>query len=195
MASQAPVSEAGMTSTDLEALAVKTLSEHLASPAEGIDVVSIDPIEWPDSSLGCPRPDRSYLQVITPGHKAVLRQGGATYAVHMAGNRAFVCEQKLGTKAPKEKSVPQLPMRLVDAQKLARSDLARRLGVPVEQISLGESREVVWQDASLGCPEPGRSYKAAPTRGYVVNLDYHGRAYAYHADRYTFKPCPPLESQ
>jgi hypothetical protein len=195
MPSEKPAAKSDASSSELEALAVKTLSEYLGSPAEGIEVVSIVPIDWPDSSIGCPRPDRSYLQVITPGHKAVLRQGGATYQVHMAGKRAFVCAQGLAGKAPKEALAPQLLLPLAEAQKLARSDLAHRLRVPVAEISLGESKEVVWQDGSLGCPEPGQTYKTNPTRGYVVNLDYHGRVYTYHTDRYTFRLCPPLESQ
>jgi hypothetical protein len=92
---QPPTVKPAVVAADLEALAIETLRKHLASPAADVEVLSITPIEWRDSSLGCPRPDFSYMQVITPGHLAVLRQGGKTYHVHMAEKSAFVCDRGL----------------------------------------------------------------------------------------------------
>lgn len=190
---QKPPGQAAATSQDLATLARQTLADHLGRPVSGVELVSLDAIDWPDSSLGCPRPDRSYLQVITPGHVAVLREGGATYEVHMAGNRAFVCEN-LAAKIPKE----QLPSRelalsLERLQTLARNDLARQLGVPVAEISATSSEPTVWIDTSLGCPAEGQTYKTIKARGYVLNLSYRGRTYTYHTDRYRVLPCPPFE--
>jgi hypothetical protein len=179
--------------SELEALAVKTLSEHLSIPAQSIEVVSITPIEWRDSSLGCPRPDFSYMQVITPGHLAVLRHGEATYQVHMAGKRAFVCERAPGAVAKQVNPKPQVVLTLEHMQALARADLARRLGVSADKISIESTKPVVWQDLSLGCPQPGQSYKAGPVEGNVLSLVYGGRTYTYHADRYRVLPCPPFQ--
>jgi hypothetical protein len=191
-----PQAEPAAASADLVALARQTLSDHLARPLEEIELVSLEPIDWPDSSLGCPRPDFSYLQVITPGHLALLRHGGVTYEVHMAKNQAFVCERASVQPAGQEKApTPKLALPLAEAQKLARMDLAQRLGVSVEDVSIGEAKEVVWQDASLGCPQPGQFYKAAPSRGYILNLSSHGRSFTYHTDRYRLVPCPPIERE
>jgi len=183
---------AAAQSSGAEALASKTLSEHLSRPVEEIEVVSVTPIDWPDSSLGCPRPDRQYMQVITPGHVAVLRHGGATYHVHMAGGRAFVCERTPGEAAGEKQPVPKLALPLEHLQTLARADLARQLGVPVEQVSLAGTQPAVWRDANLGCPQAGESYETAPTKGYVLGLSYRGRLYRYHTDRFRLIPCPPF---
>jgi hypothetical protein len=180
-------------SEDLATLAVETLRKHLASPAPDVEVLSVTPIEWRDSSLGCPRPDFSYMQVITPGHLAVLRHGGKTYQVHMAEKSAFVCEREAGQVA--KEIVPNLQARLTleHMQELARKDLARRLGVSADQVSVESVKPAVWQDLSLGCPQPGQTYKAVPVKGNVLSLAYHGRTYTYHTDRYQVLPCPPFQ--
>jgi hypothetical protein len=74
-------------------LAVDTLVSELGVPQERISVVSVDAIDWPDSSVGCPKPGMSYLTVITPGHKVLLKVDDRTYAVHEAKSHAFVCQQ------------------------------------------------------------------------------------------------------
>lgn len=62
------------------------LNQILADAAQrsGVDVASIvverdQAVEWNDGSLGCPRPDMVYLQVITPGYHVVLQAGGSSY--------------------------------------------------------------------------------------------------------------------
>lgn len=83
----------GMTADqgDLGKQAIQTLAEFLAVDPGEIKVHSLSPMEWPDSSLGCPKPGMSYLQVITPGHRAVLQHKSSVYLVHMARGKAFVC--------------------------------------------------------------------------------------------------------
>ncbi|HEY5649922.1 MAG TPA: hypothetical protein VIW46_00630 [Acidimicrobiia bacterium] len=39
-------------------------------------VVSVEYVEWPDSSLGCSDPGIAYTQVITPGYRIVVDAGG-----------------------------------------------------------------------------------------------------------------------
>ena len=86
-----------------------------------------------------------------------------------------------------------MPATFERMESLARADLARRLGITAEQIAVTEARPVVWQDLSLGCPEPGETYKAVPVKGNVLTLTYHGRTYTYHTDRYRVFPCPPFQ--
>ncbi len=64
-----------------------------ADPAS-IEIVTAEFVVWPDSSLGCPHPDMSYLQVLTDGVRILLVHEGATFAYHGGGNRdPFLCEQ------------------------------------------------------------------------------------------------------
>lgn len=63
----------------------------------------------------------------------------------------------------------------------AREDLAQRLSITISEISLLEAREVVWPDASLGCPQPGMAYKQVPEDGALIILQVEGLNYNYHA--------------
>jgi len=105
---------------ELAELAINTLAAHLSVGPGEITLQSISPVDWPDSSLGCPQPDMGYLQVITPGHKALLLHQGRVYQVHMAGKRAFVCTEK-NVDAPK---MPKLTLSAEHIGKLAAADLA-----------------------------------------------------------------------
>ncbi len=82
---QAPVEAAAPMSPDQQAMADATMTwvaDQLGVAADDITVVSVEPVEWPDSSLGCPQPDMIYAAVITPGYQVTVEAQGTTYAVH-----------------------------------------------------------------------------------------------------------------
>ncbi|MDP6581802.1 MAG: hypothetical protein QF681_14195 [Vicinamibacterales bacterium] len=58
-----------------------------------------------------------------------------------------------------------------EAVRLAIRTLSEHLGVDEETIALDEVTAVDWRDASLGCPEPGRSYAQIIMSGFRVTLD------------------------
>lgn len=62
--------------------ATSDLAQYLNVDPGAIEVVSIEAVEWPDSSLGCPRPGQSYLTVITPGFKITLQVHGREFEYH-----------------------------------------------------------------------------------------------------------------
>ena len=62
----------------------------------------------------------------------------------------------------------------------AKEDLAQHLTVATTEINLVEAREVVWPDASLGCPQPGMKYKQVPEDGALIVLQAQGTVYEYH---------------
>jgi hypothetical protein len=68
---------AAMTDVGKSVLALKT-----GAALQSIDVLKCFPIDWPDSSLGCPKPDEIYAQVVTPGFQILLEAAGKRYAVH-----------------------------------------------------------------------------------------------------------------
>ncbi len=61
------------------------------------------------------------------------------------------------------------------------ADLAGRLGVAPTEISVISAEEVVWGDASLGCPQPGMEYAQVPTDGMRVILLARGATYDYRS--------------
>src|SRR5262245_20683020 len=84
---------------------------------------------------------------------------------------------------PTSSAVPGVPVDpdLQGAVKLARDDLAGRLGVDVGQIEVVEARAVTWPDGSLGCPQPGMAYPQVLVDGLLIRLRAQGRLYAYTA--------------
>lgn len=79
-----------------------------------------------------------------------------------------------------ELSVPAEAETLV---RLAKADLAERLGVGVETIELAGLEAVEWPTTALGCPQPGMLYAQVITPGYRIELSHGGITYSYHSDR------------
>ena len=171
-------------------LAIDTLASDLGIDRDSIEVDTVKAIEWRDSSLGCPKPGVAYLDVVTPGHKVILRVGQEIHVVHEAGNRAFRCVQSKnlgGMTAGRDLTFgPQLVA--------ARRDLASRLGVTERDIQFVAAESKVFPDASLGCPEPGMQYAQAQVPGWVLSFRRGERLFTYHADAERAIPCPPITS-
>jgi hypothetical protein len=72
----------------------------------------------------------------------------------------------------------EVPSRILNA---IVADLADRLRVAPPQIEITRAESVIWNDGSLGCPEPGMSYTQAQVRGYWVVLEYDGQSFDYRA--------------
>ncbi len=74
------------------ALAQQDLAKRLGVATAQISVVSATSVQWPDASLGCPKPGQMYAQVITPGLQVVLKAGGKTYEYHTSYSRVQFCK-------------------------------------------------------------------------------------------------------
>ncbi|MBI2845062.1 MAG: hypothetical protein HYX86_00805 [Chloroflexi bacterium] len=75
------------------ALAIADLAVRLGVPEAEILVVSVDAVEWPDTSLGHPQPGYAYAQVITPGFRIILEAKGQIYEYHSDYERVvFIAE-------------------------------------------------------------------------------------------------------
>jgi len=172
-------------------LAIDTLAADLKVPREKVELDTVRAVEWPNSSLGCPKPGMAYLDVIKPGHKVTLRVDGQVYVVHEAGNRAFVCRQvrALGGITPQRELV-------FGSQMLeARRDLAARLGVAESEIQMTGAQEQTWEDAGLGCPEPGMTHPPGKVTGWVLTFEHAKRPFTYHTDLHRTIPCPAIASE
>jgi hypothetical protein len=68
--------------------------------AEGdVQLVSLIMVDWPDSSVGCPRPNADYADEVTPGYRMVFRAGADTLIYHTSIRQAVRC-------APQEEILP-----------------------------------------------------------------------------------------
>lgn len=63
-------------------LAIRYLSAVKNLPAEEINVVTFDPVDWPDSCLGVTNDGTVCAPVVTPGYKIELRENNTTYEFH-----------------------------------------------------------------------------------------------------------------
>lgn len=64
-------------------------------------MLQIEDVTWPDGSLGCPLPGRSYTQALVDGYRVVLRYNGVAYRYHGAGgDDPFYCATPQEPVAP-----------------------------------------------------------------------------------------------
>jgi len=73
----------------------------------------------------------------------------------------------------------------------AKSDLAQQLDIEPDQIDVLSVEEKEFSDASLGVPEPGKTYAQVITPGYVIQLEVNDQTYRYHASEQKVVLVPP----
>lgn len=72
--------------------AIFDLAERVGRDQSEISVVSVEEVEWSDTSLGCPDPKKAYTQMLVNGYDIVLEVDGREYHYHgAAGRDPFYC--------------------------------------------------------------------------------------------------------
>lgn len=78
--------------SELVQIAREDLAGRLSVEVDTIELIRFDEVTWPDGSLGCPRKDMRYKQVLVNGSLIVLRVDGVNYEYHSGGIRPpFYC--------------------------------------------------------------------------------------------------------
>ncbi|MBC7983323.1 MAG: hypothetical protein H7Y02_05640 [Candidatus Obscuribacterales bacterium] len=177
------------------ALARETLSRQPQFASAQIETVSVDSQSWPNSGLGCASRNAQTLQVMTTGYAVVLRTPQGNHRVHVAGDRAVMCESsnRLAAIRRTNSNVPLRNVYIVTER--ARADLAARLGVPVEQVRMGKLAQTEWPDSSMDCAIANEPMNAVVTKGYRMLLKHMERDYVYHTDMDRVRACPAIEAQ
>lgn len=156
------------------------LTEKLNVGMDAIRLVSIESMEWPDTSLGCPRPGMMYASVVTAGYKIVLEAEGQEYVYHTGPDSFVLCDESVTGERPAQGIRMDTEATVLAEQ--AQQDLSQQLGIAREDIDVLSVEAVQWPDASLGCPEPGKMYIQMVTPGYRIVLSAGGQEYVYHTD-------------
>lgn len=115
----------------------------------------------------------------------------ATPAAADASPIATVPEKTMPTPPPKTAAPGMTPALQPTVRDLALADLAAKLGVTPDAITVKSVEPVEWPDASLGCPQPGMMYAQVITPGYRIVLEVNGQSYEYHAGSGTIVRCKP----
>jgi hypothetical protein len=89
--------------------------------------------------------------------------------------------QHLETVTPRDEGTPVVGETPLDLLEAIIADLVQRTGVDPQAIEVVRAEEVVWNDGSLGCPEPGVFYTQALVSGYRVVLQVGDETYDYRA--------------
>ena len=76
-----------------------------------------------------------------------------------------------------------MPLELLVAIK---ADLAGRLSIHPQAITLVKAEAVTWGDGSLGCPAPGEAFTQVLVDGYHIILAAETREYDYRASQSGF---------
>ena len=85
------------------------------------------------------------------------------------------------TPMPPGKTGVSIPAQATKAVAWAQADLAARLNVATDQVTIVAIEFVQWRDASLGCPQPGMMYAQVITPGYRILLQSGEQLYEYHS--------------
>lgn len=93
------------------------------------------------------------------------------------------CGADNGSRIPEEETVSTSPVPGADSPVVSRakSDLADRLGIEVEEVSVLRVEEVTWRDGSLGCARKGMAYTQALVDGQRIVLAVDAKEYEYHS--------------
>lgn len=81
---------AGEVPQRLLAIFKEDLARRALVKEETISVISAVQEQWPDGSLGCPKPGQFYTQAIVPGYRVTLSAAGRSYAYHSDMRGLFV---------------------------------------------------------------------------------------------------------
>lgn len=87
-------------SSGLEAL--RSNAASLAGvAADSVRIVSSERVTWSDGSLGCPKGDEMYTQMLVSGYRVVLSAGGETFDYRLADSGFFRrCASPASSVAP-----------------------------------------------------------------------------------------------
>ncbi|MGQ0602972.1 MAG: hypothetical protein ACT4QE_14915 [Anaerolineales bacterium] len=61
------------------------------------------------------------------------------------------------------------------------ADLEARTSANRADFTISRAEAIIWNDGSLGCPQPGVFYTQALVDGYRVVVDWNGQQFDYHA--------------
>jgi len=90
-----PLSGDDPIAVELTAMARRRLAETLDLPLQRIRVVSVEPMTWSDTSLGCPQPDVEYAPMSIDGYLLVLEAGETQYRFHSDFDRLIPCSTEV----------------------------------------------------------------------------------------------------
>jgi hypothetical protein len=155
-------------------------ARQLHAQASEFTVVTIEPAQWSDSSLGCRKPDAMYQEVMSSGYVVVLEREGQRHQVNVVGSRAVMCEANTRLSGTVRQPLGAHGLDREQAEQRARAKLAEHLKIAPDAITVTRSEPQTWSDSSMGCGKPGSVALTVITEGYAVVLSAQGSTHNVH---------------
>jgi hypothetical protein len=165
--------ERSKAEVDAESLARTTLITKLSVAPERVTTVSVAPMQWRDSSLGCPQRGMTYAPVLTSGYEVKLLEADREHVVHVAGGRAVICGTPFESKQPPLSKISGS----LQAAAAVRTALAARLGIEPARVRIVSTRP--FRSASAQCPAAPSARKGT---ALVVEAVADAQTFRYYAD-------------
>jgi hypothetical protein len=139
------------------------VAEELDIQLDAVQIVMLEPTEWPDACLGLPAEGEMCATVITPGYHGTIQAESQTYTLraNQDGTRVVVIP---GAVDP------------------AREALAQDLEIDPEAITLVSFESVEWEDACLGIDKEGQVCAQVVTPGHRFIFRANGQRYEVRTD-------------
>ena len=77
---------------ELSALAIRRVSQQEEIPADAFTLVDVIPVQWQDSSLGCPQAGQTYANSQIDGYRIVIGVGETSFQFHTDSVQLVPCD-------------------------------------------------------------------------------------------------------
>ncbi len=95
MASVLPGSSSSADPQPAVDAAQRDAAAHLGVSPAALKVDQVEPRQWGDSSLGCPKPGQMYSQIVTPGFLIIISGAGKQLEYHAdTRGRVVLCQER-----------------------------------------------------------------------------------------------------
>lgn len=155
------------------------LAQQLQLPLEAVEILAVEPVDWPDGCLGLAGPEELCTQAIVPGYLVTLRaqEQFHKFRTNLAGTA--VRQEPLVVNP---EATPMGSGELPTAVEKTRLNLAEMLGITIEEIRILEFHAVEWPNTCLGVVVEGEMCAEMIVPGYLVLLESQGLQYEMHTD-------------
>ncbi len=178
-----------------------SLAEYLSVPANRVQIVSVETANWDVNTLGCPEMSNPFRDVIlrevldvdlVTGLRYVLLVGNTLYEYHSESTERYIRCQ--GQELVSGEVLVIVDPLAAETLRVVQNLLATELDLSTRRVQLIDMIPVTWEDTSLGCPQPDRTYTEAEIQGYHIVVTAGNETYIYHSDSNTAYPCPVEQS-
>lgn len=159
-------------SNSVEELARAALATQLGISVNGITVQSLEAVDWRNGCLEIEYKDIACTDAIVPGFRITLEANGQSYEYRSNLDGSLMLA-----------AMPIMPTSNPALENIARTTLAKQLGIAEETISVVSVEAVDWPDGCLGINLTDTMCTAVITPGYRIVLQANGQTYEYHTNK------------